>query len=276
MRVAYDGPMTKLARTDSEGKFSLSIAEGLGQNLTVKHSDYFPGQFPLPVRREETVEIPRYYLEPFPVLQGVVTVGPEKKPVPFARIRLMREKDRDFSARCNEKGEFSFPVSPNDYGFHIKAPLDSFIQVPSASSQSKVHLYKELFTMPNANTKKNFHLGGIAKVTINVTQSEGSARIGLPTGYGLLRDNDTIMTGGSFTNSLHSTLYVVEGKYKILVVDENGKLGTLIGSVNATSDRDSQIDAHITTWYKLGHQKADDHLDTVKMVIGEPVMQKKP
>jgi len=270
--VEYDGPMTKFPKTNGDGAFSLPIVEGLGKKLIVRHNDYSPGQFTLPV--EEPSKVTTYLLEPLPILRGTVTTGTDKKPAALATLWLHRPNGRDFRTRCNQQGEYSLPVESGKYGLHIDKIMTAPVQKSTSTMPLRAALYRELFTMPKADTTKNFHLGGIAKITINVTQNEESARIGLPKGICLLRENDTIMTGGAFTDASLMTIYVIEGKYKMLIIDESEKLGALVGSVDATADKENNIEARITAWRKIGHQTVGGYLDTLKMILGEPVTKK--
>lgn len=271
-RIAYDGPMTTSPKTDGEGTFSLPIIEGLGQKLIVRHNNYSPGHFSLPAG--EPSEVATYLLEPLPVLRGTVTTGPDKKPAALAELYLSRPKGRGFRSRCNQEGEFSFPVEPGKYGLHIDKIITDPRQKTSSTIPLRAALYRELFTMPKTDTTKNFSLGGIAKVTINVTQSEESRKISQARAIGFLREDDTIMTG-SFVNdeaNRTATVYVVEGKYKVVVYGENEKVAALAGSVNATANKEGQLDIHVTSWNKFQFKNVGGY--TVKVVLGEPVTQK--
>ena len=59
-----------------------------------------------------------------------------------------------------------------------------------------------------------------------------------------------------------------------MIFDENENLGALVESVNATVDKETKIDTHITAWRRLDAQNDGAHLDTLKMILRETVTKK--
>ncbi|MBW8017941.1 MAG: hypothetical protein FVQ82_17360 [Planctomycetes bacterium] len=235
-------------KTGETGEFKVTVVEDMQASLLVQHGDYFPKVFAIPSKQPDApIQIA---IQPYPTLSGKMVVGKKNAPASFAKLRF-RGYPRSFSAQCNEQGEYSVKLIPGKYRLSIKAQVMGKDIKQVRGSRPVVRAYDEPFKMGKSDEKRNFELAGIGTGVIKVSYSKKDLGDKEPLYVCLLRAKDkTIVSSVQITGEGAVTMYVGEGKYKILVAPSED-LGVIAGDIKIAEAQATKASVSVKKWRKM-------------------------